>query len=343
MEQQAKVSDTGLSAAGSGIYFCDNPEGISILSRKSIPQEKWAEIRKLQQIDTRYNWKILFFLVQSLVGGLILQSVDNLFVHLVCYFLMACSVVGLPILMHESCHSLLYKKPSLNRWVGFFCGLSGLVSASAYRSIHTTHHANTRTESDPDDIEASAQKSVPMVFAYYFVLVAGIYLYIPTVAMKGFAKANYRMRVNIVTEYVLMIAVYALVFVVFPFDAILKLWLIPLLIAGQFSNVRGLAEHGLMTGGNEFTDSRTVMSNKFVSFMMSNLNYHLEHHLFPGIPNYNLPKVHELLKDHFRQAGASVYPSYTQFLLDFVHLTMKRGITSNMRLIPAQLREEVCA
>lgn len=343
MEQQVKTRGATLSATGPGIYFCENPEGISILGRKSIPQEKLAEIRKLQQRDTRHNWKILFFVVQWLAGGWILVSVDNLLVQFACYFVIACSVVGLPILMHESCHSLLSKHSSINRWIGFFCGLPGLVSVSAYRSIHTTHHANTRTESDPDDIEASVQKSIPMVFAYYLVLVAGIYFYIPTVAIKGFAKANHRMRMNIVTEYALMIAACSLVFVAFPFDAVLNVWLIPLLIAAQLSNVRGIAEHGLMTGGNEFTDSRTVMSNRFVSFMMCNLNYHLEHHLFPGVPCYNLPKIHELLKDHFREAGASVYPSYTQFLIDFVHLTMKRGITPNMRLLPAQLREEVCA
>ena len=27
------------------------------------------------------------------------------------------------------------------------------------------------------------------------------------------------------------------------------------------------------------------------------MNYHLEHHLFPNVPYYNLPKLHELIKD----------------------------------------------
>ncbi len=26
------------------------------------------------------------------------------------------------------------------------------------------------------------------------------------------------------------------------------------------------------------------------------MNYHIEHHMYPGIPNYNLPALHELIK-----------------------------------------------
>jgi fatty acid desaturase len=47
-----------------------------------------------------------------------------------------------------------------------------------------------------------------------------------------------------------------------------------------------------------------------------NLNYHLEHHLFPGVPWYNLPKVHRILLDDYTAAGSSIYRSYTRFLID---------------------------
>ncbi|MBI4429597.1 MAG: fatty acid desaturase [Ignavibacteriales bacterium] len=325
------------------IYFCDNPEGISTLTRKSIPQEIWAEMRNFQNLDTRYNLKILFFIAEWVVASWIELNTEIIALQILCYFLMAFSVVGLPILMHESCHSLLSKDPRLNRWLGFVCGLPGLVAVSAYRSIHTAHHAKTRTDQDPDDIEGTAKNSVSPVFAYYFTLIVGIYLYIPTVAVKGYQKARNTQRTDIMVEYAFMMTLYAVVFLLFPVAAVIKLWIIPLLIAGQLSNVRGIAEHGLMTGGNEFTDTRTVLSNRFVTFMMCNLNYHLAHHLFPGIPWYHLPKVHQLLKEYFVSAGASVYPSYTRLLLDFVRLTLTKGITPNVRLIPVQMREEICA
>jgi fatty acid desaturase len=81
-------------------------------------------------------------------------------------------------------------------------------------------------------------------------------------------------------------------------------------------NVRGWAEHALTVPGELLTETRTVTSNRLFSFLNVNLNYHLEHHLFPGVPWYNLPKVHRILRDDYAQAGASIYRSYTRFLYD---------------------------
>ncbi|MBI2089732.1 MAG: fatty acid desaturase [Deltaproteobacteria bacterium] len=50
--------------------------------------------------------------------------------------------------------------------------------------------------------------------------------------------------------------------------------------------------------------------------MNVNLNYHLEHHLYPSMPWYNLPRLHALLQDNYRQAGSFIYKSYMKFLWD---------------------------
>ncbi len=50
--------------------------------------------------------------------------------------------------------------------------------------------------------------------------------------------------------------------------------------------------------------------------VMCNLNYHIEHHLFPAVPWYHLPRLHALLRHELRRTGAQVYPSYTRFLWD---------------------------
>lgn len=341
MSKTKLVDGRANRAQPSTIYYCDNPKELSLLSRKDLSAETWQKIRDLQKLALRHNWRIgLFFALWGIVGWAVL-NVQSALVEIFCIVLMGFVVNGLPILMHESCHSLLYKNTLLNRWVGFVCGLPGFVAVSAYRSIHLLHHATTRTEKDPDDIEVNRPKSLPLVIIYYFVLLLGIYVYIFTVAARGFQKAHRAVRNHIIVEYAIMVGVVLLLFVIFPAGAVLKVWLYPLLVAAQLSNVRGLAEHGLTTSGNPFTDSRTVLSNRFVSFMMCNLNYHLEHHLFPGVPWYNLPKVHQLLRQDFQKAGASVYRGYTQFLLDFFRVTTT-GIIPNVRLIPKHIREEVC-
>jgi fatty acid desaturase len=126
-----------------------------------------------------------------------------------------------------------------------------------------------------------------------------------------------------------------------PYHRMLKGWLYPLLVAGQFANLRGLAEHGLTTGGNELTDTRTVTTHPTLAFMMCNINFHLEHHLYPGIPWYNLPKLHALLRDEYVEAGSSVYRSYAAFLWD-VAKALTHGVVLGSRLIPSHIREAVC-
>jgi hypothetical protein len=41
-------------------------------------------------------------------------------------------------------------------------------------------------------------------------------------------------------------------------------------------------------------------------------NYHLEHHLYPGVPCYRLYKIHKLLKDRgiYEQVNAHIEPSF---------------------------------
>lgn len=328
-------------AALSEIYFCNSTKMLKALDRKDLPKSKREAIKTLHRLEFSYNYKILFFIGLWMAAGLAMMRVEALPIQLLCCLVISFSLTGLPILMHDANHGLLSKNRVVNRWLGFVCGLPGLVSTSAYRSIHLEHHAHTGTEKDPDSIEQSAKKSMPLVLFYYLFFFIGIYLYLPYVAIIGFKKAKRRVRGQIILEYALILVAVGLAFWTVQTATLLKLWVFPLLIGAQISNVRGLAEHGLTTSGNPFTDTRTITSNKFVSFMMSNLNYHLEHHLFPGVPWYNLPKLHDLLQDEYLKTGASVYPSYTRFLIDFLKATWS-GIIPRVRLIPEHLREDIC-
>jgi Na+-transporting NADH:ubiquinone oxidoreductase subunit F len=54
----------------------------------------------------------------------------------------------------------------------------------------------------------------------------------------------------------------------------------------------GLAENVL----DHRLNCRTVYMNPVNRFLYWNMNYHLEHHMFPLVPYHNLPRLHELVK-----------------------------------------------
>jgi fatty acid desaturase len=53
--------------------------------------------------------------------------------------------------------------------------------------------------------------------------------------------------------------------------------------------------------------SRTMKIHPFVQFFYWNMNYHVEHHMYAGVPFYNLPALHEEIK------GDCPEPSYGLF------------------------------
>jgi hypothetical protein len=78
----------------------------------------------------------------------------------------------------------------------------------------------------------------------------------------------------------------------------LLLWVLPIFTTSLFLHqFRTLAEHLATANTHELDSSRTVVSSPIERFFIApfGLNFHLEHHLFPGVPAYHLGRVHRLL------------------------------------------------
>ncbi len=60
-----------------------------------------------------------------------------------------------------------------------------------------------------------------------------------------------------------------------------------------FTQHAGLADNVL----DHRLNSRTVYMNPVMRFLYWNMNYHIEHHMFPMVPYHALPRLHEELRD----------------------------------------------
>jgi fatty acid desaturase len=71
----------------------------------------------------------------------------------------------------------------------------------------------------------------------------------------------------------------------------------------------GMTQHaGLADNVKDHRKStRTVIMNPFISFLYSNMEYHIEHHIFPKIPCHNLKKFHKVVKDQMPKPYKGVF------------------------------------
>lgn len=325
----------------SDLYFCPEGDVSRIVGRRDFPQWKKEKIRSLHTLDKRWNLVLLLHYALWIGSAALSIAVDGIALSAVGYLIGGLSLSTLSVLSHESSHNLMTRNPSIDRWIGFVCGIPILFSGKGYRIMHPLHHKYLRTEKDPDDIENVSKESLILRWLYVMVFFFSIYLYLIMVPLNAIKHSALKDRMAVIVEMITMLGIVATGWIFLPVQWMVEGWLMPLLVAGQIANLRGIAEHGMTTGGNEMTDTRTVATNPVLSFLMCNINYHIEHHLYPGVPWYKLPKVHELLQDEFRAAGSSVYTSYLDFLGD-VARAIYHGVISNRRLIPEHIREHVC-
>ncbi len=59
-------------------------------------------------------------------------------------------------------------------------------------------------------------------------------------------------------------------------------------------------------------NTRTVYLNPVFRFLYLNMNYHVEHHMFPSVPYYNLPALHEEIKAYLPPAKPSIVAAYKE-------------------------------
>ena len=277
-----------------------------------------SAIRDLHRLRPAWNFVIALYLAIWIAAGFLVVQTPPWPIRLACYAAIGVSIHALAILMHEAIHSTLFRRRRLDRWAGFLLGVPALFSMTAYKVTHLVHHRHTRTPLDPDDFANVSPSRTLRSLVFYAWIVAGMLAYLVHVPLGALRLGRPRDRRAVVLEYALMALAYGgvswLASSLGRWDVVIQAWAIPLAVAIAFGNARSWAEHALTEPGHPLTRTRTVTSNRVTSFLMCNLNYHLEHHLFPGVPWYNLPRVHALLREDYRAAGAFVHGSYLRYL-----------------------------
>ena len=244
---------------------------------------------------------------------------------------------GLFILAHEAAHYRLFANRRANDLAGRAIGIIGGVSMCTYRVTHRLHHNNLYSEEDPDTaihggyprgrrylldklVRDLAGLNAWKTFAYFFGAPA-----INDATQRAIRPlddtspelraAARRDRWWVVGFHVAAPLLALLLGGARGLGLYLLLWVLPLLTVLQpILRLRAILEHGGVEDlGSPLTAARTNRTwgaawNRLARAVLfpHHVNYHLEHHLYPAVPHYHLPRLHALLGHKGALEGAEV-------------------------------------
>ena len=233
-------------------------------------------------------------------------------------FVLAVVVIGrtqfsLAVLMHEGAHRLLFRSRALNDLIAqWLCAYPVMLDAEPYRDYHLQHHAHTQREQDPDLVLSRAYPVTRSSFVRKMLRditgIAGLRRYYGTLrSVAGTAQQPWWQRIwSALTKLRGFLLTNTMIVLTLAFaghpELYVLLWWVPMLTCySLIYRIRNLGEHGVVGEDceDDFRNTRTTVSNPLVRWLMAplNVNFHLEHHLMPHCPWYNLPRLHRALKD----------------------------------------------
>ena len=236
------------------------------------------------------------------------------------------------VIAHESAHYLLYERRWLNDLVGRACAAGQGLSMCTYRVIHRLHHNNLYGALDPDTalhggyprgrmyLVRKLLKDLSGFTAWktyaYFLGGAPALNTATNVAVRPLDDTSAKLRLEANRDRNIVIALHIVALVVFAASGhllqYLVLWVLPLVTVVQaILRLRAIAEHGATSDfSSPLTAARTNLAPAWLRWLIfpHNVNYHVEHHLYASVPQYNLPRLHAEMKRQGMLEGAEVVP-----------------------------------
>lgn len=227
---------------------------------------------------------------------------------------------------HECGHGTAFRTRWMNDavyQVACFCMMRNPVT---WRWSHTRHHTDTIIVGHDPEIIAMRPAVVARLILNFFgifelwgnakttlQLIAG---YMPETT-KSFVPEPERKRAFLIARIwaVIYLGVAALAFwmqSILPFMVVG----LPILFGSWHMVMTGYMQHlGLAENVLDHRlNSRTVYVNPISRFIYWNMNFHVEHHMFPMVPYHALPRMHELVKHDMPPAHPSILSAYREII-----------------------------
>jgi fatty acid desaturase len=217
-------------------------------------------------------------------------------------------VVSLFAAMHECVHYTAFASRRLNEVCAWFAGAGMFYNATYYRHFHMVHHRHTQDPArdpelllsppDPGRIEFLWRATgIPFWILRLSQLASfpfGRFAGLDFIGPDAHAEIVRSSRLQVAMLVGLLVASFAL-----QSTLLVWCWLLPAAVANPLLRLYLMSEHGGCAHSDDgLANTRSTRCAWPVRFLMWNMPYHAEHHLFPNIPFHALPAAHGVLAPH---------------------------------------------
>ena len=268
-----------------------------------IPRERLAELNRLSDLPA---WcRLTSHLLLVVLAGLAWRS-EGLpwWLRLPALVLSGAALATCFAPLHECCHRTAFRSKVTNDRVAWWMGVLSFYNGTFYRRYHQWHHRYTHQPG----LDPELDDPVPTNLWSYALEISGISWWIGKLQgywrllfadLSSLSYLNAEAIPQVRRSIRLQFAFYGLLLALSLPAAngfLFWSWLLPLAIGQPFLRVFVLAEHsGCSFSSDGLANTRTTLTLAPVRWLMWNMPFHAEHHLYPSLPFHALPLAHQQL------------------------------------------------
>jgi fatty acid desaturase len=307
-------------------HYADHAQQLKRDLAREIPVDALRELhRKRPLLHALVAFLNFAALVASGVG---IVQLDPWYLWLPLAFVAGFAVFNCTVLLHEVVHRAVLEKASEGgyRFLGLLYAIPSGISASQFTRWHLDHHAGLGSyEEDPKRHYLSPKRNARWLkFLYFTPALFPIYF---RAAAKETASYEPELRRRIQNERLITIAfqlsVLGVIAWIGGWAIALKLYVVPIFFVFPIAfALNRLGQHYDIDPADPAKWSTLVKASWFWDPVFLFSNYHLEHHYFPGVPFYNLPRLQKLLLPFYEKRGIVAH-GYGDLLWRYLVLNRK--------------------
>jgi fatty acid desaturase len=225
---------------------------------------------------------------------------------------------------HECGHGTAFRTPWMNNVVYEIASFMIMRNSATWRWSHARHHTNTYIVGMDPEIAVMRPGTLVKILLNW-VGVIDVITFFPNLVRNAIAGPNPSERCFVPqSEWGKVQRVAQIHLAIYVATVALALWMgsiLPLMVVGLprmygvwHAIMCGLLQHAGLADNmiDHRLNSRSVLMNPISRFIYWNMNYHVEHHMFPMVPYHALPRLHAAIKHDLPAANTSIGQAFAE-------------------------------